>query len=593
MNLFGGVCKNTPDYLSDIPGEESISSWEDISRVVNRIQSTHHEPLPASKADFLQLASQGTAFLTFDFGIDGVSIEIAKYARALEAVYRPFVDADRSAGPHLIAGDFHPQAEAIVKEHWPTVRIDGINGWLKWDEGQWFEALYLEDMPAGSQRSSELAREIYRQALRISRILGAYLLANEIVLLIPVNVASNPGNLALALALVFVTEALGTAVLNSNHDFYWDGGKPAAERVPGEEPGHRDHFFRNVDNRPFFSLFQRLYPWNGRRWLQVNINEIQSEKLVSKYGFPQQRVYEIGTSIGERLFEDYTDEDVKSARLRMAYILSDGQAQIRPCSLEAHMERLHKWMEQQNPLVIGAREGLSLDITDDGIIYLLQPTRVIARKRIERGVDLILALLQGPMRAAFEHHEDRQLVLHVTGPTPLEHQADLETILRAYGNLLNELPAAIAERVFLAFSVGYETHPSYDKHDFDDMNIAGIYRMADAILFPSEIEGRGLPIIESGAVGVPIICSRYRPTDVFDDVIGEGLAEEQQIRYLRFPEGEFSVDFLDQVTELLLHPEEFSEWRDHNRHAIRLRYSELALRVAFQQLIERSYEIAT
>jgi glycosyltransferase involved in cell wall biosynthesis len=574
--------------LIGIPGEEAISSWEDISRLVDRIQRTQHAPLPASKTDFLHLASQGTAFLTFDFGIDGVSIETAKYGRTLEAIYRPFDDPKL----HFIAGDFYTQAERIIQDRWSRFRIDGINGWQKWDEGQWFEALYLEEMLAGSQRSSELAAEIYRQAMRISQVLGAYLIANEIVLLIPVNVASNPGNLALALALVLVTETLGTIVINSNHDFYWDGGKPADERMPDEEPGSRDHFFRNAGNRPFFSLFQRLYPWNGRRWLQVNINATQSENLVGLFGFSEGRVYEITTSVGDKLFEDYTDEDVKSARLRMAKILSGGQAQIHPFALDAHLEGLHEWMEEQSPRVIGARAGLTLDVTADGIIYLLQPTRVIARKRIEKGVELILALLQGPMKADFEHNNHRQLVLHVTGPTPLEHQADLETIFHAYGNLIDELPTGIAERVFLAFSAGHETHPSFDEYDFPDLNIVDIYRLATVILFPSEIEGRGLPIIESGAVGIPIICSRYRPTDVFANVIGEDLPKEERIRYFPFPENEFSEEFLDQVAGLLLHPEEFTKWRDHNRHAIRSRYSEAALRIAFQQLIERSFEIA-
>ena len=574
--------------MANLIGKAPVSSWEDISREVNRIRSRQQKPLPASRVEYLQTVSQGTAFLTFDFGIDGVSIEIAKYARVLEALYQPY----GGAGLHFIAGDFSPQADAILKPHWSRFLIDGINGWSKWDEGKWFAALYFEDMPAGSQRSSELATEVYRQARVIAGKLGEYLVANRISLLITVNVASNPGNLALTLALVLLTEALGIVVINSNHDFYWDGGKPAAERKPGEEPGERDHFFRNVHNQPFFSLFQMLYPWQGRRWLQVNINKRQSERLIKEYGFPPQRVLEISTCVGNTLFDDYTDEDVKHAHLRMANILSDGENEIRPRSLSEHKSLLHEWMGAQIPQVIGARDGLRLDLAADDIIYLLQPTRVIARKRIEKGVELIQALLQGPMRATFEQKPDQQLVLHVTGPTPLEHQGDLETILYAYSNLIDNLPSSIAERVFLAFSSGQETHPSFEEQYFTNMNIADIFRMATAVLFPSEIEGRGLPIIESGAVGIPIICSRYQPEEVFADVIGEDLPEELRIRYVLFPEGEFSEEFLNEVTDLLTHPEAWAKWREHNRQAIRLRYSEAALSVAFKRLLDRSYEIA-
>ena len=79
--------------------------------------------------------------------------------------------------------------------------------------------------------------------------------------------------------------------------------------------------------------------------------------------------------------------------------------------------------------------------------------------------------------------------------------------------------------------------------DFDPLNITDLYRLATAVLFPSETEGRGLPIIESAAIGVPIISSRYSPEEVFDSVIGEHLPEEQRIKYIHFPEGEFSTRF--------------------------------------------------
>jgi glycosyltransferase involved in cell wall biosynthesis len=335
-----------------------------------------------------------------------------------------------------------------------------------------------------------------------------------------------------------------------------------------------------------------LYPWQGRRWLQVNISKRQSERLIREFGFPSQRVFEIGTSVSNRLFDDYTSEDVKHARLRMANILSNGDTVIHPYSLSEHARILDKWMDAQVPKVIGARGGLRLDLFADDIVYLLQPTRVIARKRIEKGVELIQALLQGPLRATFEQDTARQLVLHITGPTPLEHQADLETIMDMYGNLIDNLPPAFSERVFLAFSVGHGTHASFEEQFLEDMNITDIYRMATAVLFPSETEGRGLPIIESGAVGIPIICSRYEPEEVFATVVGEDLPQELQIHYLLFPEDAFSEAFLQEIADLLTHTEAWAKWREHNRQAIRLRYSTAALSAAFQHLLDSAYEIA-
>ena len=94
--------------MTNIFGNAPVSSWEDITREVDQISSRPLKPLPASRVEYLQTVSQGTAFLTFDFGIDGVSIEIAKYARVLEALYQPYANA----GLHFIAGDFSPQADA-------------------------------------------------------------------------------------------------------------------------------------------------------------------------------------------------------------------------------------------------------------------------------------------------------------------------------------------------------------------------------------------------------------------------------------------------------------------------------------------------
>jgi glycosyltransferase involved in cell wall biosynthesis len=384
-----------------------------------------------------------------------------------------------------------------------------------------------------------------------------------------------------------VSEGMGIHVINSNHDFYWEGGKPASERKPGEPPGVRDHFFRNVANRPFFALFESLYPWNGRRWLQVNINRLQSEKLIEQQAFSEGQVFELSTAVSDEFFRDYTREDVKLARLRMGHILSDGEAILHPVPIEKHLASVGEWLHHQRPCILGARPGLALSPTSDDLIYLLQPTRIIARKRIERNWHLIGALLSHtPFRTAFERNPNLQLVLHITGPTPIEHQADLERVLNAYVDVLRSLPGKIADRLFQAFSVGNEDHPSFRAKGLERMTIEDIYRMATAVVFPSETEGRGLPIVESSACGVPIICSRYYPEEVFAGVVGEHLPEERQIRYTLFPEGDFTEAFLDEVTDLLLHPTANRDRIAHNKGAVRGRYSRAALRETFGRFME-------
>jgi len=270
----------------------------------------------------------------------------------------------------------------------------------------------------------------------------------------------------------------------------------------------------------------------------------------------------------------------------MALILADGASALTTVPLADHLAGLSDWMQQQNPVLLGRRAGIELDPAGEGLILLLQPTRIIARKRIERDLQLLEALFgHEPFREAFTN-DSRTVQLHITGPVPIEHQADLETVLNAFADLLNALPGALADRVFLSFSVGNEDHESFEAHGFERLTIEDIYRMADAVVFPSETEGRGLPIVEASACGLPIICSRYKPEQVFADVVGEDRPECEQICTIHFPEDTFSESFLDQISSLLLTSTANEADRAHNKAAVRKRYSRDRLQATFAALID-------
>jgi glycosyltransferase involved in cell wall biosynthesis len=562
--------------------------WNEIVRLLNQINNKKKAPLIPQGEDFLKFFAKGTAFITFSYGIDGVSMETSKYAHTLYDLFNPV----GNPSIHVISGNFEPQASSILRPEWHKFQIDGIDGWHKWDDGKWFKALFQKKMQSHGEESNLLASEVYRQAVVIAKRLGKYVLDNQISLVVPVNVASNPGNIALTLGLVLVTEILGIYVLNSNHDFYWEAGKPFSERELGEKPGVRDHFFRNIKNRHFFSLFKLLYPWNGNRWLQININARQSRRLIKKFGFPEKKTSEVSTCIADAFFETYSRKDVLDIRLRMGHILSDGDTIMHPVPIDHHLPEVDLWMKNQEPIILGARPGLSVDPRSDHLIVMLQPTRIVNRKRITRNFDLINALFRkSALREEFKNNPNRQLILHITGPTPKEHQEDLEKVLLAYTITIRSLPKILADRIFLAFSVGQESHACFSKKRFQPLTIEEIYRMADAVVFPSETEGRGLPIIEASASGVPIICSRYHPKDVFGDVIGEKLPKELQIHYTLFPEGRFTQAFLSDVTDLLIRPDSKQKLIIQNREAVRIRYSYESFKNKFDRLLKQLYEL--
>ncbi len=119
---------------------------------------------------------------------------------------------------------------------------------------------------------------------------------------------------------------------------------------------------------------------------------------------------------------------------------------------------------------------------------LLLPARVTRRKNIEYALQVTAALRDQAM--------DPKLV--VTGPpgphnpTNAEYLASLRTLEQSLG-----LGDAV---VFL--------------HEFggvDDAAMRDLYLLADALLFPSEREGFGIPLLEAGAARLPIFCAELPP----------------------------------------------------------------------------------
>ncbi|RLD66188.1 MAG: hypothetical protein DRI95_07235, partial [Bacteroidetes bacterium] len=268
-------------------------NWKDIDDILMQIKKPSKSAPESVTNSFPEEIKNGIAFITYDYGIDGVSIEMSKYAMSLQN----FVFKNTEPQIHFIGGDFYQQADTIIKPEWKRFKLTGSNGWGKWENAFWYNQLFNEEMPQNSKKSDNLAKEIWKQAVSLSKRLGRYLAENNIHLLTPVNICSNPGNLALGLCIPLVTELMDLYVLNSNHDYYWEGGKPETEKKPDEMPGPRDHFFRNYENHDFFRFFEKLYPWNGTKWIQTNINKLQSDKLIEKYNFDPAKVYELATSI--------------------------------------------------------------------------------------------------------------------------------------------------------------------------------------------------------------------------------------------------------------------------------------------------------
>lgn len=150
-----------------------------------------------------------------------------------------------------------------------------------------------------------------------------------------------------------------------------------------------------------------------------------------------------------------------------------------------------------------------LGIADDEV-FLLQPTRVVPRKRIEQAIDLVRRL-------------GRKAVLVIT------HSAGDEGI--AYQRFLENYAETMKVRLIFADShFGYERSTAADGSKI--YSLADAYQQADLITYPSTVEGFGNAFIETIYYKRPIVMSTYEifKTDIqpkgfqvvsFDEFISE------------------------------------------------------------------------
>ncbi len=534
-----------------------VKTWKDIDLILENLKKPPNRRKLSTKI----------AFITFNYGIDGVTIEISKYARCFEKIF------GNKCEIHLIGGQFFENANTVLKKKWKKLVIPNFDGWDKWDEGKWFKSLFYSDMPRNSEISNKLAVEIFSQASKFSEILFNYFSENDISVVCVANVNSNPGNFAAALSVVLATERAGSFVIASNHDYFWQGD--------------RTHFFKNKNNSDFFNLLEKIYPWNGKNWVQVNINKNQSETLINKYNFPENKVFEVGTIIPNSFSMKSTDETFFDKRKKMSLILSNGADKISTVSIDNHIKNIDSWLANQLPIVIGSCEGLDVNIISEKALIFLQPTRIIERKRIEKNWNLISDLLKfEPFLESFNYNHEQAILIHITGPTPDEHKGALLEILNSYKNTLDECPPQIAKKLFMSFSVGHNSHPSFQNHNLKKLHIWDIYQLSNIVLFPSEEEGRGLPLLESSAAGIPIITSQYSPKDVFFEVVGKDLSDSEKIKYTVFPEKTPEKSVLQEITNLVFKPEFYSQRKEHNIEAVYKRYGMDSMVEFFRMLLE-------
>ncbi len=564
---------------------KNIHTWFDLGLFLDEIKENREVPkfkFSGSYIDFKEFLCQSNiAFLTFQYAIDGVSIEVKKYSQIFKEKYN-------TSNIHYIAGKFFPESKKMIPEYVKKFELESIQGFEDW---KLYKDFFFTHLERGSKEYNELIIKFWKETLQIVRELGNYIVDKNIQLLYLINVCSNPGNVSLALAVTLLSEYLKIPVINNSHDFFWEGGnKEINKKVYHLPDGPRDFFFKNAHVGEIFSIIEMLYPWDSRIWMHVNINKQQSERLIKINGINPANVTEIGTAVDTDEYQNTTKRKKISTFYQFEKILSRYQDTLISYSVKDVLESNLVSPYFIRPILIGARKTKPLPKFLNENIIFLQPTRIIARKRIEIGFNLVKKLFdEEDFYNRFKETKNLKLTLLITGPIASGHFEYFKQLLNRFQQLLKNLEPKIRNKVFLAFLFSELDNKTF-KEKFDDpVGIPELYNIASLVLLPSKTEGRGLPIIEATACGTPIFCSRYYPENVYSEVIGEHLPYQDRLKVIEFDGKNITKKHTKRIMESVFFPHQFTRIIAHNQLVVDKRYSLKSLKLNFDDICQKFY----
>jgi glycosyltransferase involved in cell wall biosynthesis len=124
-------------------------------------------------------------------------------------------------------------------------------------------------------------------------------------------------------------------------------------------------------------------------------------------------------------------------------------------------------------------------------LIMLMPVRVTRAKNIEIGIQTTAQLKGNGIRAK----------LIVTGP-PDQHDLESQEYYQGLLRLRREL--GVEQEVRFVYGSGPEPSQGFT---IDARVLGELYRVSDLLFMPSHREGFGMPILEAGLVGIPVVCT--------------------------------------------------------------------------------------
>jgi glycosyltransferase involved in cell wall biosynthesis len=149
-------------------------------------------------------------------------------------------------------------------------------------------------------------------------------------------------------------------------------------------------------------------------------------------------------------------------------------------------------------------------------LIMLMPVRVTKVKNIEFALEVVAGLKDKGLKVK----------LLLTGP-PDPHDEKSMTYFHALQKLRDDL--GLNSEMHFVFESGPD--PDQPLHIGLDV-VAGLYRVADLLFMPSHQEGFGMPVLEAGLLGMPVVASKTVPAAEEiggEDVLRFGLDQSPQL----------------------------------------------------------------
>jgi len=556
---------------------KKIKTWFDLGIFLDKLQqrriSFAQKPKDFQKfSSFSKYLSNGSfAFITYGLGVDGVSTEIGHHIKAFRKIF------PHSFKACFIVGDFDDEAEVLKKEKGkiPVYKIQEAAGFEKW--GDPYRFLYSHKLKRGGKIYNLLPALIWEQSLTtIEKILNIIEKEN-IRCFVLSNVASNPGNLSLTLATVILSEIFGIPVININHDFYWEGGKNPSDRRKNELSGVRDHFFTNADLGEFFSIIKLLFPWRSQLWTQVNISKLQSKILIEEEGLNPNNVTEVGTTIDAEKFKSLTLLQKEKAYFKLNLLFSS--LYKKPVVFKSGDSQINRQAREGKPFIIGWQKKVKFSPTTT--LLFLQPTRIIERKQIEKNFEVLKSLLEDRKFKKYLHQKKKKVLLLITGPIASGHFDYFKKIKREIVNFYQQLTPDLKKNFFVGFKFGKDSNENFLTEGLKELGIGELYGIADLVFLLSQTEGRGLPIIESAAAGVPLVVNPFSPYQTYKEVTS-GLKV--------FAWNDNNQNLVRELVPFIISKEKRKQLLRANRKIVNARFTFKALKEQFVYILEKLWQ---